>query len=151
MTYTGVRSGVFAVLGGREYQGRPIREDGSVLVKSSAPENPDPSRFAWNDRMGEWHARVPALELDRLYQANAYAKYQGHLVNVTAVDDAGTATAYFADSDGAWAEENGFEQVDKYVWVRQIPVWDLRDVHERQDDMLFRTWRAATFEEPRRR
>jgi hypothetical protein len=148
MTYTGVRSGVFAVLGGREYDSRPIRDDGTVQVRSSAPDNPDPSRFAWNDNHGQWLARVPATELDRLFQANVYAKYQGHLVNLTAINESGNATAYFAEGDEWWAEENGFTQTDKFVWVREIPVWELRDVHERQDDLLFRPWRAANFPEP---
>jgi hypothetical protein len=151
MTYVGVRSGVFGVFGGREYDSRPVREDGSVLLKSSARDNPDPARFEWNDRAGEWHARVPATELDRLYQANAYAKYRGHLVNITAINDSGNATAYFADGDGWWAEENGFDQIDKYVYVKEIPVWELRDVHEKQNDMLFKQWRQATFAEPRRK
>lgn len=151
MTYTGVRSGVFAILDGREYGGRPVREDGSVLVKSSAAENPDPSRFQWNDRVREWHARVPATDLDRLYEVNAYAKYQGHRVNLTAISDSGMATAYFADGEKWWAEENGFEEIDKYVFVKEIPVWELRDVHEEQSDLLFRQWRQANFAEPRRK
>lgn len=128
---------MFAVLGGREYAGRPVRENGTVLVRSGAVVNPDPSRFTWNERVGEWHARLPATELDRLYQANTYATYRGHRVNITAVDDTGSATVYFADRDGSWAEENGFAQVDKYVWLRQVPVWELREVYECQDDLLF--------------
>jgi hypothetical protein len=151
MTYTGVRSGVFAVLNGREYDSRPVREDGSVLLKSSARENPAPGLFEWNDSAREWRARVPAADLDRLYQANAYAKYQGQLVNITAINDAGMATAYFADADKYKAEENGFTQVDKYVYVKEIPVWELRDVHEKQSDLLFRQWRQANFAEPRRK
>jgi hypothetical protein len=151
MTYTGVRSGVFAVLAGREYDSRPVREDGSVLLKSSTADNPDPARFEWNERAGEWRARVPATDLDRLYQANAYAKYQGYLVNITAINDSGTATAYFADADKYWADENGFDQVDKYVYVKEIPVWELRDVHEKQSDLLFSQWRQTTFAEPRRK
>jgi hypothetical protein len=143
MRYVGVRAGVFAVLNGRECEGRPVREDGTVLVMCTADENPDPSRLEWNERMGQWRARLLTTELDRLYQAVVYARYEGRPVNITQIDAAGSATVYSTES------QSGFTQIDRGVWAREAPVWDLRDVHEVQIDLLFGRWRQANFVKPK--
>lgn len=148
MAYTGVRRGTFATYRGREFEARPPRPDGTVLLRSFAAENPDPATFQRNERLGAWQVRVAATDLDRLFQANAYARYQGHRVNVESVDQAGTARVYSADGEGLWAEENGFTPVEKYVYRKEVPVWELADVHEEQHDLLFDRWREATFTRP---
>jgi hypothetical protein len=138
MSYVGVRAGVFAVLDGREYEASPpTREDGTVLLKARAGEDPDSSRFGWSERIGQWRARVPTAELDRIYQAIGHARYGGRPVNITQIDDSGVATAY------STGQADGFSQVDRGVWVGDVPVWTLRDVHEVQIDLLFRQWRQA--------
>jgi hypothetical protein len=148
MPYTGVRSGVFAVLNGKEYSSRPV-QDGSVMLRSAEHNNPHPERFAWDERVGAWQAVVPIADLDRLYQTNVYARFQGHWVSVAAHSDAGEVTAYYADTKPRWAQDNGFKEIDRSVWIRQrIPMWELREVCERQEDLLFRRWRQDRFPAP---
>ena len=149
MSYTGVRSDIFAVFRGREYLGSPVfTEDDTVMIGASDTANPDPSLFAWNEGWGAWTARIPAADCDRLYSAHSYAKYQGHRVNIMRIDDSGIARVYYSDENGAWAEANGFEQVNKYEFEKSVPAAELYDVYELQDDLLFFRWREANFARP---
>ncbi len=148
MSYAGIRSGVFATHGGVEYASTPPWPDDTVIIRSFAEENPDPARFERNQYLDAWQTRVPVAELDRLYQANAYARYQGHRVNVTSVDESGQAEIYLADGHGLWASNNDFVQVDKNSYTKKVPAAELRDVHEDQHDLLFRQWRQANFTQP---
>lgn len=148
MRYTGVRSGTFATYRGLHVRSRPIRSDGTVLIISDAPENPDSSLFAWNGGWEAWTARVDAADCERIYTVHTYARYQGHRVLLNAVDEHGMASIEYADWNGAWATENGFETVDKYQHVKNVPAGELADVYEKQNDDLFRSWRAATFPAP---
>lgn len=148
MAYTGLRNDVFASYRGREYTATPLFADGTLMIRSFAGENPDPELFEWNQYLDAWQARVPASNVDRLYQAVTYARYQGHLVQIDSVDESGQALAYLADGDGLWGAQNGFEQVDKYVRSKLVPSAELVDVYEKQEDMLFDRWRDATFPAP---
>lgn len=148
MKYTGIRARSFAVVRGREFTSTALDQSGNVIISSEAPENPDPSLFAWNDDWREWTATIPAVDCERVYRANAYAKYQGHRVNIMRVDESGTARIYYSDENGAWAEENGFQQVNKYEFEKSVPAYELYDVYEMQDDLRFNRWRETAFERP---
>src|SRR5215211_355763 len=137
MRYSGIRAATFAVFRGREFESTAIDANGTVIISCDDPDNPDPSLFEWNDRWRQWAAEIPASNCERVYRANAYARYQGHRVNIMSVDESGTARVYYADYDGAWAEANGFEQVNKYEFEKSVPAAELYDVYESQDDLLF--------------
>lgn len=148
MKYTGPRLGTFATYRGREYESAPIFPDGNVMIGAKTPDNPDPALFQWNDGWDAWTAMVPAAEIDRLYHAIAYAKYQGHRVSINSVDESGAAHIAYADDNGAWAGENGFTQVNKYEYEKTVSAYELYDVYEKQNDELFWRWRAASFAQP---
>ncbi len=145
MTYTGIRSGMYAVYGGVEFKATPLQADGTVLLRLFAEDNPDPKLFRRNEHLGIWQTQVPAADCERIYQATAYARYQGHRVNVNTLDGSGTAQVYYADTSYGWPEKNGFTQIDKLVFLKDASAWDLREVHEQQHDQLFAQWREATF------
>src|SRR5919198_664607 len=135
MKYSGVRSGTFAVYKGREFESSPIfPDDGSVIIASYASENPDPSLLQWNDDWNGWTATVPALDCERLYRVHTYAKYLGHRVLISAVDESGMARIEYADWNGAWAAENGWEPIDKYEYATTVAAGELVGVHEKQTD-----------------
>jgi hypothetical protein len=149
MRYTGVRSDTFAVFRGREFEASPIfPEDQTVMIGSHATDNPDTTLFQWNDGWNAWTARVPATACERLYRATTVARYQGHRVSIESVDESGMARIQYADWNGAWAEENGFETIDKYEYAKTVHAGELYEVHEKQRDLLFRDWREATFARP---
>lgn len=147
MRYTGVRSGEFAQVDGVTYPCRHVARDDRVVLKSKAEENPAPELFAWHEAFGGWVAQLPSARCERVYATRTYARYQGHRVAVDAVAD-GVASVSYADENGAWAARNGFTQVDKYEYTKDVPAAELRDVHEEQRDLLFRAWRERTFPRP---
>ena len=149
MKYTGIRFGTFAVFRGREFESSPIfPAEGSVIIASYAPENPDPSLLQWNDDWNGWTAEIPATDCDRLYRVNTYAKYLGHRVRISSIDESGMARIEYADWNGAWAAESGWEAVDKYEYATTVAASELVGVHENQHDELFHRWRDANFPAP---
>jgi hypothetical protein len=141
------RNGEFAVVDGVTWPCRYLQRDDKVVLRSKAEENPGPGVFEWNERFVGWIAQLPSARCDRVYATQTFARYQGHRVAVLAVDGA-SASVRYADANGAWAAENGFSEVDKYEYTKDVAVAELRDVVEEQADLLFDAWRAAGFAVP---
>ncbi|WP_026316989.1 hypothetical protein [Actinokineospora enzanensis] len=142
--YTGPRSGQYAVVRGVTHPCTYSPNDDRVVLKTRQSDNPDATLFTWHDRYGGWVAQLTSQQCDRVYTARTYARWQGHRVAIDLVT-AGTAAVTYADDNGGWASENGFTQVDKYEYQREVSVSELADVHEVQRDLAFNRWRDQTF------
>ena len=71
------RIGTYVVWQGREYRaGYDFRRD-MVTVIVEGPENPDPSRYEWNDYRRGWCTEVPVTECERIYRVATYTRYWG--------------------------------------------------------------------------
>lgn len=136
-----------AIFRGREYEGG-LLESGTVVLRWFGPENPEIDVFSWNERAQAWTAVVPMEACTRVYTVRAYAKYHGYRVNIESIDDSGVASVYFDEGDMWWAEENGFDQIDKYVFFKKVPDVELYDLYEDHEDELFDSWRESTFVRP---
>ncbi|WP_020668855.1 hypothetical protein [Amycolatopsis nigrescens] len=121
--------------------------DAFVSLNSWQKDNPDPELYQWDEESSQWLGQVPVDRCERVYSVHVYAKYRGHSVLVDKVNDAGMATTLYAEWDGAWATENGFLQESKYEYYKTVPVTELLDYYEKQDDLLFTRWREENFGE----
>ncbi|MBM7770927.1 hypothetical protein JOD54_001131 [Actinokineospora baliensis] len=144
MRYTGPRSGEFAVVRGVTHPCTFSPNNDRVVLKTKQADNPDATLFSWHDRYGGWVADLTAADCDRVYSARSYGKWQGHRVAIESVVD-GVAAVTYADSNGGWAVEHGFTEVDRYEYRRDVPAAELGDVHEEQRDLGFAGWRERTF------
>ncbi|PPK67977.1 hypothetical protein V5P93_007323 [Actinokineospora auranticolor] len=148
MSYQGPRAGQFAVVRGVTHPCTYSPNDDRVILKTRQADNPDASLFTWHTSFGGWVAQLTSQDCDRVYAARTYGRWQGHRVAVDAVVG-GIASVTYADSNGSWAGQNGFTQVDKYEYQGEVPVGELADVHEEQRDLTFNRWRDRTFGEAR--
>ncbi|NUT53834.1 MAG: hypothetical protein HOV94_42075 [Saccharothrix sp.] len=133
---------------GREYKASYSGRDDTVLIVEKTPENPDPTRYKWVDYHRGWVARYPLADVDRVFEVHTYARYRGHRCEVRSVDDDGTLELQYAASNGGWALGMGFEQRDKYEYLKTVSAGELHDYHEEQRDLLFEQWRDRTFPRP---
>ncbi len=145
MTYTGPRSGEYAVIRGVTHRCTYSPNDDRVVLKTKQADNPDATLFDWHERYGGWVAQLTSEQCDRVYSARSYGRWQGHRVAIDSVAD-GVATVTYADNNGGWAAVNGFTEVDRYEYRRDVPAAELGDVHEEQRDLGFTRWRDRTFE-----
>src|SRR6266545_4264452 len=146
MTYPGFRIGEFAVKDGREQRCSYIFQTEKVTFFTRAAENPDPEIYHWYDRGKGWLAEFDATHFDRVYSVAAFAMYRGYRCRVMEMFDNGTAEILYDDWNGAWAAtEGGFEQRNKYEYYKIVPVGELHDYHEEQQDLVFDTWRERNF------
>jgi hypothetical protein len=143
MAYVVPRHGEFATIDGVEYPCAFLSGTNAVRLVSRAAENPDPELYQWNADWKVWLAELPAERCERVVAVNSYAKYQGHRCEVDAIGPDGSAELIYADWNGAWARNSGFDQTDPGTYRKSVPVSELYDFHEEHLDLLFDTWRSA--------
>lgn len=148
MTNSVARHGEFATIDGVEFPCAYLPKTDTVRLVSRAAENPDPQLYHWHEEWQVWLAELPAERCERVVSVNTFARFQGHRVEVDSVAD-GSAEVIYADWNGAWAGNNGFQQTDPGTFRRSVPVGELVDFHEEQVDLRFDTWRGETFGQPR--
>lgn len=143
MTGQRPRSGVFAVVGGREYVAESAPENGVLTLVSDAAENPDQALFQRGED-GRWRARVRVDQCDRVDEVTTWALYQGHDCQVVAIDEDGSVGLHYLGPDKAQAGRDGFVQTEPGVWARTVNVYEVARVWEHHRDLLF----AATYGVP---
>jgi hypothetical protein len=149
MTYPPFRFGTFVSYGGRERSGTYRPGSGEVIFFSREPENPDPRIYEWDDNRKGWIAILDARDCDRVFNVNTFALYRGHRCEVTAMNNDGAAEILYADWNGGWAvRAGGFEQRNKLEYYKVVPMNELYDYHEEQQDLVFDEWRERNFSRP---
>lgn len=135
----------WAVLGGVTY-GATLRGASRTVDLAHHGQDPPPDdRFTYDEQLSVWTLQVPMADCEQVYTASSRVYFQGHLCQVIAIDDDGTALLYYLEGNRGEAELLGFEQVDPGTHARTAPVRELHGYYEQRLDLLFDGWREQTF------
>lgn len=134
----GFRSGTYAVLDGVTRPGLFPPGSRQLVLRADQPDNPDPAYYVWNQTHRLWVAHVSLDRVDRIYSVETHATWRRLRVVVGQAAPGGAVSVRLVDEDVSRAVDNGFRQVDKYEYGRDVLVVDLTDVHEIEKD-LFRS------------
>lgn len=142
MTLVRPRMGVFATIGGREYEANDRPLDGRVSLVSRDEINPDPRIFAWSDLYRAWLCTVSVERCERLVEVVTNAGYMGEECRVVAIDENGSVGLYHLGEDKASAERLGFVEIGVGTWAKTVNVFDIDDYTftECHYDLLFEEW-----------
>jgi hypothetical protein len=140
MTGQRPRTGIFAEIGGREYEVNSYPHQGMVTLYSRAPQNPDPALFQWNGSFGAWLATVPVQRCDRLAEVTTVADHLGHPCQVISIGADGATGLYYLGEDMAALPRDGFVQIDAGTWAKTVSIHELARYRELHRDLLFDAW-----------
>ena len=141
MTMQRPRLGIYATVGGVEYQADSYPRDGQVTLV--AREDPGSDVFSWNGAANAWLATVPASYCERLAEVTSLADYRGHVCQVISIDPDGSVGLHYLGDEKAAVVRDGFVQVDAGTWAATVTVFDISRYRERHTDLLFDEWKAA--------
>ncbi|SES28804.1 hypothetical protein [Actinokineospora terrae] len=134
MTYQRPRTGIIAVLDGREY---PASVEGGQVTLTSPGDPVDP-RFTRT--AGGWEFVVTLDVLERLDEVTTRAEHLGHDCLVVGISPEGSAGLYYLGPDKTRAAADGFVQIDPGTWAKNTQVGDLTNFREHHADLLFPIW-----------
>lgn len=118
MTYP--RTGVFAVVDGREHAVESYPERGVVPLSDGRV--------------------VPLSECERLAEVTTRADYRGHECQVVGLAPDGSVGLYYLGPDKARAAADGFSQIDPGTWAKNVDVHEVERWREHHADLLFDEW-----------
>ncbi|GAA3022694.1 hypothetical protein [Actinokineospora globicatena] len=135
MTYQRPRTGIIALLDGREYPATSPERGEVTLTALVDPVDP---RFTQTPT--GWQAVVALDSLDRLDEVTTRADHLGHECLVVGISPEGSAGLYYVGPDKSKASTDGFVQIDPGTWAKNTPIATLTNFREHHTDLLFATW-----------
>jgi hypothetical protein len=140
MTFSRPRSGIFAVVGGREYAAESYPDNDVVVLVGEAPDNPDPQLFERDEPRGRWRAEVLTDDCERLDEVTTRARHRGHECQVVAIEPDGSTGLYYLGPDKSKAARDGFVQIESGLWAKTVNIYELDDFGEHHVDLLYERW-----------
>ena len=135
-----LRKGKFCKYNGKIYRCATRSLQGTVLLRSHDKEdlekngfkiNPSFGKNKFND-LGRYIKEVPKKEVEWFCNIWNVGKYKGYDVEITnETDTEYTITpGYIPINNGIFTEENGFEEIDRYLFEGKVPKSEVTDVKE---------------------
>ncbi|PPK67979.1 hypothetical protein V5P93_007325 [Actinokineospora auranticolor] len=135
MTHQRPRTGLYALLDGREYAaGQP--ENGQVALHSAV----DPQDTRFKAGSSGWRAVVPVDACERLDEVTTRANHLGHECLVVGITPEGSVGLYYVGPDKTRATADGFVQIDPGTWAKNVPIHEITRFREHHVDLLFPEW-----------
>ena len=135
-----LRKGKFCKYNGKIYRCATRSLQGTVLLRSHDKEdlekngfkiNPSFGKNKFND-LGRYIKEVPKKDVEWFCNIWNVGKYKGYDVEITnETDTEYTITpGYIPINNGIFTEENGFEEIDRYLFEGKVPKSEVTDVKE---------------------
>ena len=135
-----LRKGKFCKYNGKIYRCATCSLEGTVLLRSHDKEdlekngfkiNPSFGKNKFND-LGRYIKEVPKKEVEWFCNIWNVGKYKGYDVEITNETDTEytITTGYIPINNGIFTEENGFEEIDRYLFEGKVPKSEVTDVKE---------------------
>ena len=130
-----LRKGKFCKYNGKIYRCATRSLQGTVLLRSHDKEDLEKNPYFGKNKfsdLGRYIKEVPKKEVEWFCNIWNVGKYKGYDVEITnETDTEYTITpGYISINNGVFTKENGFEEIDRYLFEGKVPKSEVTDMVE---------------------